>query len=206
MGVSHTQVWSWLHSWVFVEEIKATIKCVQLIQQHGLTHDGGVSAFVACDILNCLPHNFNAVGVGVPLQCLLKPSLCLVDANFQSCSGSDIYFLVTWPEVSFFGPYWLSIHPGLAVGEWATVFVVITLYTIYTKMTTWEGFEASRTIWVHIILPLVGIWRCWWNLGSEICLITFTSNYDIPFGLFSHVAADDMIQFLQCSFWVPRII
>lgn len=76
----------------------------------------------------------------------------------------------------------------------------------HTKMMTWEGFEASRTIWVHIFLPLVGIWRCLWGLGSEICLITLTSNYDIPIWLFSHVAADDIIQFLQCSFWVPRII
>ncbi len=52
--------WQWpvlwrqsrLDSWLFVEKIKASIKCVKLIWQHGLTHDGGTTAFVACDGLN----------------------------------------------------------------------------------------------------------------------------------------------------------
>lgn len=39
-----------LNSSVFVEGIKASIKCVQLIWQHGLAHDGGTPAIVASDI------------------------------------------------------------------------------------------------------------------------------------------------------------
>lgn len=37
---------------------KKTIKCVSLIWQCGLAHDGIASAFVACDVLDCLPHIF----------------------------------------------------------------------------------------------------------------------------------------------------
>ena len=47
-----------------------------------LTHDGGAPAFVACNILNCLPHIASVAGVEVPLKSLLVPSLCLLDASF----------------------------------------------------------------------------------------------------------------------------
>lgn len=39
------------HSWVFVEDIRVSINCVQLLWQRGLTL---ATAFVACDILNHL--------------------------------------------------------------------------------------------------------------------------------------------------------
>ena len=58
-----------------MEEIKVSMKCVQLILQRGLAYDGGAPAFVSCDIPNGLPHIFRAAGVEVPLQSLLMSHL-----------------------------------------------------------------------------------------------------------------------------------
>ena len=62
--------------------LKRAEKCVQLIQQCGLTHDGGTTAFVASDILNLLPQILVAVGVEVPLQSLMM-TLCLLQPAFS---------------------------------------------------------------------------------------------------------------------------
>ena len=116
-----TAGWGRLHSWVFVEEIRASVKCVLLILQCGVTHDGGAPAFVACNILNLLPPIFSAVGVEVPLQSPLMSPLCLLDASFLSC------FLTNGP---FFGSEKslnLFIHPGLLVWEWSVLWVDVTL-------------------------------------------------------------------------------
>ncbi len=58
---------SGLDEWLFVEEIKGSIKCVKLIWQYGLTCDEYTPAFVACDGPERLPHVFGVVGVEVSL-------------------------------------------------------------------------------------------------------------------------------------------
>ncbi len=75
------QRWSRLYSWLFVEEIKVTIKDVMLICQCVLTHNGGAHAFVACDILNRLLHIFGVVDVKFSLQTLLISRLRLIDVS-----------------------------------------------------------------------------------------------------------------------------
>lgn len=55
--------------------------------------DGGWGAFVACDISNHLLQ-LVAVPVLASLQSLFMSLLCLLDARFDSCSGSIVCFLV----------------------------------------------------------------------------------------------------------------
>lgn len=55
----------------------------------GLKYEVGAPAFVACDISNRLPHISNAVDVEIKVfpASVVSP-LCLLEASFQSCSGS----------------------------------------------------------------------------------------------------------------------
>ena len=82
----------------YVDELKVSINWVYLIQQRGLTHNGGISAFAAYDILNRPPRIFSAAGVGVAFQCLLTSPLA---TSFQSDCGGVVCFHVTWQTGCF---------------------------------------------------------------------------------------------------------
>lgn len=59
----------------------------------GLTYEVGDPAFVARDISNHLPHISNAVDVEIKVFPVSAVSpLCLLEASFQSCSGSMYAF------------------------------------------------------------------------------------------------------------------
>ena len=120
--------WSRLNSWVFVEEIKVSIKCVQ----HGLTKWCRSSCFCILCCLDHLQHIFRVVGVEVPLQSLLMLLLFLFDNTFQFCSVvlhaslSPCSLFWLWKELD------LSICSGLLVGEWS-----YRLFEITTSSTKW---------------------------------------------------------------------
>ena len=105
-----------------------SINCVQLLWQRGLTL---APTFVACDILNRLPHIFTAVGFVVPLQSLLMSHLFLLVVSFQSFCGGLVCFLVTRPKRNFVGSVKsppLSIHQEALgwLGNDLPVFVIRT--------------------------------------------------------------------------------
>ncbi len=104
------------------------MKGVEFIWQCGLTPDGGAPALVACDVLDHQPHICGVVGVEVSLQFLLMSLLCLLDAYFQSCSGS--VYLSPDRKAAFLALDRALTSPFIQtfwLGNDFSVFVIITL-------------------------------------------------------------------------------
>ncbi len=110
-----------LDSWFFVEEIKVSTKCVKLIWQHGLIHDGRCSCFcslwwsglITTYIWWCWCWGLSPVSPDVSaLLPWCQLSVTLWWCCMLPCHLTERQLCWLW-----IGPH-LSIHPGFLVGEW----------------------------------------------------------------------------------------
>lgn len=152
-GSSHIQcghwewlvLWRWgrLSSWLFVKEIKASIEGLKLIWQCGLTHDGGTSAFVTCDHLECLPHVLGVIWCWdhspVSPDATASPPWCQLSVWLWECCLLPChltYRALTSPLIQAF---WL--------GNDLIVFVITASSTHLVVCGATDDVKSSKLVW-----------------------------------------------------------
>lgn len=115
------------YSWLSLEESKVSIKCVKLIWQCGLTHDGGAAT---CDVLNCSPCISGGVSFKVFLHwclrfALLMPALSAASVLLWASSSPDWKLWFSWVAASLYTC--LSVHPK----ESHTTTVASSVHTLF---------------------------------------------------------------------------
>ncbi len=130
-----------LDSWLFVKEIKVSIKCVKLIWQSGLTRDGGapVMVWMATCLWCCWCWSLSFS--------LLMPLHCLFDASFQSHAIGAVCFLTSWPKGRRQGVDRALMSPFILafwLGNDFIVFVITTLSAHLLMYDVTDDVYSSR--------------------------------------------------------------